>query len=103
MSLLQISALGGIFILFVVIVRASVIHRIPKTTFFILWGVVVLRLLLPFSIPSPFSIYTQAESFTSYVENMMEDGTPNILERVSIPTVGTSQKAQGAFSVAFVI
>lgn len=103
MSLLQMSVLGGSFILFVVIVRALAIHRIPKTTFLILWGVVVLRLLLPFSISSPFSIYTQVENFTSYVENMTEDDSLNVLEIVPLPNVDASQEAQGMFSSTFAI
>lgn len=34
MSLLQMSVAGGALILFIVVIRALAIHRLPKTTFF---------------------------------------------------------------------
>lgn len=58
MSLLQMSTSGAILILAVVVIRAIAIHRLPKKTFLVLWGIVLLRLLIPFSIPSMFSVYS---------------------------------------------
>ena len=58
MNLLQMSVTGGIMIGVVAAVRAVLIHRVLKRTFFILWGIVLARLLIPFSIPSMFSVYT---------------------------------------------
>lgn len=67
MSLMQMSIGGGALILFTILVRFAALNRLPKTTFLILWGITILRLLLPVSIPSPFSVYTQAERiFRSY-------------------------------------
>lgn len=57
MSLLQMSFLGAIFIIAVVIIRALAINKLPKKTFLILWEIVLLRLLIPFSIPSMLSVY----------------------------------------------
>ena len=51
MSLFQMSLGGGVLILFIVVVRALAIHRLPKTTFLVLWLIAALRLLLPFSNP----------------------------------------------------
>ena len=34
------------------------LYRLPKKTFWILWGVALYRLLVPFSVSSRFSIYT---------------------------------------------
>lgn len=49
---------GAVLILAVTVIRTAAIHRLPKRTFLILWGLVLLRLFLPFSIPQPFSVYT---------------------------------------------
>ncbi len=58
MSLLQMSLQGGILILAVTVLRVATVHRLPKRTFLILWEVVLLRLLIPVSIPSVTSIYS---------------------------------------------
>lgn len=58
MNLLQMSFSGGAFITAVAIIRAVAINKLPKKTFLVLWELVMLRLLIPFSIPSMFSIYT---------------------------------------------
>lgn len=51
MSLIQMTLSGGMFILFIVVVRALALHRLPKRAFLILWEMAALRLLLPFTIP----------------------------------------------------
>ncbi len=58
MNLLQMSFSGAVFITAVVMIRAAAINKLPKKTFLVLWELVMLRLLIPFSIPSMFSIYT---------------------------------------------
>ena len=58
MSLLQMSFSGAVLILAIVIIRAMTINILPKRTFLILWGIVLLRLLVPFSIPSELSMYS---------------------------------------------
>ena len=58
MNLLQMSFSGAAFITAVVIIRAVAINKLPKKTFLVLWELVILRLLIPFSIPSMFSVYT---------------------------------------------
>lgn len=57
-NLLQMSFSGAAFITAVVLIRAVAINKLPKKTFLVLWELVMLRLLIPFSIPSMFSIYT---------------------------------------------
>lgn len=64
MSLLEMSASGAIMILVIVILRALAINRLPKRTFLTLWGLALLRLLLPFQIPSPLSVYSFASCFS---------------------------------------
>lgn len=58
MSLLHMSFAGAVMILAVTVIRALVIYRVPKKTFMVLWGITLARLLIPFSAPSAFSIYT---------------------------------------------
>lgn len=69
MSFLQMSISGGIFILAVVIIRAAAVNRLPQKTFLVLWNLVLLRLLIPFSIPSMFSIYSLIDRNVSEVHN----------------------------------
>lgn len=60
MNILQMSFSGAVFITAVAIIRAAAINKLPKKTFLVLWEMVILRLLIPFSIPSVFSVYTLA-------------------------------------------
>lgn len=58
MTLLERSVSGAVFILAVAGIRTIAIHRLPKKTFLVLWEMVLLRLMIPFPVPSAFSIYT---------------------------------------------
>lgn len=58
MTLLQMSLTGGVFILAVAALRKLTLNKLPKRTFLILWDVVLLRLLIPFDLPSRFSVYS---------------------------------------------
>ena len=58
MSILEMSASGAVMILAIVVVRALAINRLPKKTFLALWGVTLVRLLVPYSLPSMFSVYS---------------------------------------------
>lgn len=60
MNLLQMSLSAGIMIIAITVVRALAINRLPKKTFLVLWGIALIRLLLPFSFPSPLSVYSLA-------------------------------------------
>ncbi len=56
MNLLQMGFLGSTLILCTAALRAVALHRLPKSLFLVLWEIAALRLLLPVSIPLPFSI-----------------------------------------------
>lgn len=58
MGILQMSIWASVLIAAVVIIRSLTLHKLPKKTFLALWGVVLCRLLLPFSIPSRLSFHT---------------------------------------------
>lgn len=61
MSLFQMSCNGAVMIAAIIVIRTLAINRLPKTAFFLLWNVTLIRLLIPFSLPSQFSIYTLLE------------------------------------------
>lgn len=57
MSLLQMNISAFFLVGAIIIIRTAALNRLPKTMFLILWGVVVLRLIVPFTIPSRLSVY----------------------------------------------
>ena len=80
MNLLQMSLSGAVLIVAIIVIRALFLHKLPKKTFTILWTLVLIRLLLPFSIPSSFSIYSWFPSINSARESYIADN--NTSERV---------------------
>lgn len=58
MNLLQMSFSGGILILVIVLIRTIAGSRLPKRALLALWAVALLRLMIPFSLPSVFSFYS---------------------------------------------
>lgn len=62
MHILQMSFQAGLLILAIIIIRRVALNKLPKTMFLALWGVALLRLLVPFSFSSPFSIYSVISS-----------------------------------------
>ena len=78
MNLLRMSFSAAIIIMVIIILRALWIHKLPKKMFLILWSVVVLRLLIPFSFPSMFSVYSLIpQSSTESIENQLVWGKGN--------------------------
>lgn len=57
LSLPEMSLYGAILIAAVLLLRAVFLNRLPKRTFSALWGLAILRLLLPFSVASAVSLY----------------------------------------------
>lgn len=86
MNIIQMSLYAGALILIIVTIRALCLNKLPKITFLALWGVVAFRLLIPFSIPSRFSIY-----------NIMNDVETLINPKVLISS-GTNPSVFDSFS-----
>lgn len=86
MSLAQMSQAGSLLILFIIVLRALAMHRLPKITFWVLWEVAALRLLLPFSIPFPLNIPMVLDQLIDPVQQKVAD-------------LMISQQGQPAFSV----
>jgi len=83
MNLLEMSFYGAVMILVIVIIRALVLYKLPKKFFLILWGVVLLRLLVPFEISSGLSIYSHVPKGIS--EHFADTSDTAIMPSDSIP------------------
>ena len=79
MSLLQMSFLGTVIILLIVVLGAVLINRLPKKTFLILWWIALIRLLVPFSIKSVTSIYSLLQSIYSDINPVRTAQTTTFL------------------------
>ncbi|MCB6356141.1 M56 family metallopeptidase [Blautia wexlerae] len=79
MSLLQMSFLGTVIILLIVVLRAVLINRLPKKTFLILWWIALIRLLVPFPIKSVTSIYSLLQSIYSDINPVRTAQTTTFL------------------------
>lgn len=66
MDLVQMSVQAGVLIAAIVIVRAITLYRLPKASFLALWGIVIARLLIPFSLTSKWSIYNLFGGFLKH-------------------------------------
>ena len=64
LKVLNMSITAGWFILAVLCIRL-LFRKIPKWMNCLLWGVVAIRLICPFSIESPFSILSSTEPIKS--------------------------------------
>lgn len=105
MSLLQMSMSGAIFILFVVVIRSLTLNYVPKRTFNILWAVAAFRLLIPFSFPSLFSIYTPVLHQVTVWQMTSASSTDaeNDAQLLANPFVENTDRSSGLFSSNTVI
>lgn len=97
MSLLQMSFLGTVIVLLIVVLRAVLINRLPKKTFLILWWIALIRLLVPFSIKSVTSIYSLFQSIYSDINPVRTAQTTTFL-----PTNGNMPEIANGLSEAMV-
>ncbi len=82
MSLPQMSFTGAVMILVITAIRALAINPLPKKTFLVLWGIVLTRLLLPYSLPSALSVYSLTGRLAPAAD---EAGNLSYLQQYSIP------------------
>ena len=112
MSILQMSITAGVLVTAIVIIRAVALNRLPKKMFLVLWGLVLVRLLVPVAIPINIAIGDIVErvlpdsSAYSAVENTtpnpMPDfsGVPGITEAPSIAAGQAAEAPQAIFGIA---
>lgn len=77
MNLITMSIAGGAMILATVIIRLFGLRKLPKTTFTVLWAIVTLRLLVPFSLPFEGSIYNLLTNLPGTTNQSTAAGLPN--------------------------
>lgn len=102
MDLLTMSLSAAVMIAAIVILRALLIDRLPKTTFLILWAVVLLRLLVPVSVPSVWSVYSLLQPKQQSIQTVQEESTvlPQVEPVVSQPSAITTEPAAPAVDSA---
>ena len=76
MNIVSMSLAASLTILAVIILRSLFIHILPKKTFILLWGVVVLKLLIPASVPSRLSIWNMIDAFVPSRNEAPADAVP---------------------------
>ena len=94
MSLFEMTVSGGVLILVITVIRALAINRLPKRTFLILWGVALLRLLIPFSLPFQLNIFAMAERASA------TESVPTVTERNNTVILTAKQAAIAAQQTA---
>ena len=95
MNLMQMSLSAAAMILAIIVLRALTIEKLPKKTFVVLWWVVLLRLMVPFSIPSALSIYSLLPMPTAPLSTAPQQMTP--VQTVSEWTEQAMQTEQSDF------
>lgn len=60
MTILQMSVQAGLMVIAAVLLRVLALGKVPKRAFLVLWGLVIARMLLPFSVPSRWSVLNLA-------------------------------------------
>lgn len=75
MSLWEMSIYAAVLIIAILIIRAVAVNKLPKKTFLVLWGVVVIRLLIPFTVTSQLSVYTLANHIQQRAANIQVFGS----------------------------
>jgi len=104
MNLFQMSVTGGVIILIVAMIRALLLNRLPKRVFLLLWMAALVRLTVPYSVTSAFSIYTllpdkYAETTDAWNSGEKEQNIYNS-DFVNISSGGQPQKTETDFTVA---
>ena len=55
--LLEMTLVGAMLIIVIVLIRVLLMNKLPKKTFVLLWYIALFQLLIPFSLPSQMSIF----------------------------------------------
>ena len=66
LELVKSSLTAGMIAGLVLVIRAVIGKKLPRRVCYALWGVVLVRLLLPVSLPSPASIFNPTEYTPQY-------------------------------------
>ena len=78
MSIIEMSVTGGIMILAVIVMHALGVNKLPKRAFIVMWEIVLLRLLLPVSIPLPILPAVEVPSITAPSVQRSDHTAPSV-------------------------
>lgn len=94
MSILKMSLLASILIIMISIIRYTAINKLPKKTFMILWCIVMLRLLVPFSFSLDISSSHVIDSLSEIVQEspITDPITVSAVERQKVQLPLQSEK-----------
>ena len=81
MSLMQMSFYGAVMIVAILVIRFPSINRLPKGVFVLLWKLALLRLLIPFSIPSVLSAYSLVRSNAPARDALAQTPVDNVISQ----------------------
>lgn len=90
LELVKISLTAGMIAGIILLIRAVIGKKFPRRVCYALWGVVLIRLLFPVSLPSPTSIFTPTEYTPQYT--IEQDFRTNTAPQVTFPSNGIYQK-----------
>nr|WP_296486325.1 M56 family metallopeptidase [uncultured Acetatifactor sp.] len=91
MGLMQRSFYGGILILVILMARALLRNKLPRRTFPVLWGIAMVRLLLPFSFSSIFSVYSFLQKETDVFSNAVPGVQGGVVPAGGLPVLNGIQ------------
>ena len=85
-DIVQMSVQAGVLIAAIVIVRAITLYRLPKASFLALWGLVVARLLIPFTLTSRWSVYNLFSGLLRHEDAAVPTGSFVVVWSDQVPT-----------------
>jgi bla regulator protein BlaR1 len=100
MTVLEISLSASLLILAVFAVRALALHRLPKMTFVVLWGIALCRLLIPVSVTSRFSVYAALDRLPGLSPGSSASPIDRIVDQSAVAPVHTVLLVWAAGTVA---
>jgi len=74
LSLLEMSLSAACFIVIIIAMRAVFLHKLPKLVFVILWGVVLIRLFVPLSLPASLYAFPALEGWSISLAEQVDGG-----------------------------
>lgn len=90
MTIVTMSLIASVPILIIVILRSIGANKLPKRIFVILWGIVLCRLLIPFTVPTNLTIEQTLVPFSDSI------GTANTIQRTINQLASSSQVSEQA-------
>ena len=100
MTIFTMSFTASLLILAAVIIRAIFMHKIPKKTFYVLWGIILCRLLIPITIPFRFSVYTLLDQLGSTLADAQPAKTIQTLHITSGITTAAAVNESPALTIS---